>query len=300
MSQHSTDGFTQEEIWRWLASQSSSGLKGRPYLLNRRDKRVGSGCSCLFLLLTRHVSLHSVINDFFFGGHPEVSLPTTPKPRYCGEEHGRKFLQDWWWRLLSLSSSSVEGFATHPRIWLFSAGLIVFVHFIQGRVCRNAHEIPTCWLACWMFCDDGCRQWPDHVNGDHSRRESDAACGAWNCRSAVLISRMVDWASQRNNELVQSVAPSVRNWWNLLCPWKCKLSRSNTCPTESKQTSLRFSGKCPACSPARTHSVLYTVSWSLFFNVLQAREPRNRHSDFIPGPCDKHSFMGLFWQCPRF
>ena len=147
MSQHSTDGFTQEGIWRWLVSQSSSGLKGRPSLLNRGDKRVGSGCSCLFLLLTRHVSLHSAIDDFFFGVHPEMSLPTTPMPRYCGEEHRSKFLQYSWWRTSSLSSSSMEGFSTHPRIWLFSAGLIVFVDFIQERVCRNAHEIPTCWLA---------------------------------------------------------------------------------------------------------------------------------------------------------
>ena len=34
MGQHSTDRSTQEEIWRWVASQSSSGWKGRPSLLN--------------------------------------------------------------------------------------------------------------------------------------------------------------------------------------------------------------------------------------------------------------------------
>ena len=290
MGQHSTDGMTQEEILKMTCKPE---LRMKRKILPPQS-RGWRGLDLDFFLLTRHVSLHSAFDDFVFGGHPEVSLPNTPKSRYCGDEHRRNFLQDLWWRTSSLSSSDVEGFRTHPGIWLFSECLIYFVVFMVWRVCRASCCLVGCF-ATTAFFDDS-----DHVDRDDSRRESKAVCGTWKLSfcSPDLPHGWLDFAKKQR--ICAKCAPSMPHLVELFCAWKSKMWRSNTCPTPSKRSSLRISCKRLACEPALTHSVLLTESGSLFINIIQAREPWNRHSDFIPWSCDKHSFMGLLWQCLRF
>ena len=108
------------------------------------------------------------------------------------------------------------------------------------------------------------------------------------------------WSSDQCTRLRQEASnlhkvwlPVCRIWWIPLCPATCKLLRDNTCPTKSRRISLRFSSKRLVYSSARTYPVLHTMSWSFIVNVLQTRESRNGHSDFIPFSCD-----GTFlWFC---
>ena len=85
--EHVFQDWTKFERWAniWIDTVRNLKMTCKPeHRLKRktlpgqyRNQRVGSGCSRLFLLLTRHVSLHSALDDLVSGGCPEVSLPTT-------------------------------------------------------------------------------------------------------------------------------------------------------------------------------------------------------------------------------
>ena len=209
----------------------------------------------------RHVSLHSALDNLVSGGCPEVSLPTTPKPRYCGEEHRRKLLPVSWWRASSLLGPGVEVFR------LLQGSLISW-----RDVCVVTHtRFPT--------------------YGHDSPQESEAACGAWNCHPAVLMSHTVDWILQWTTNLYKVWHPVCASAEPLVFEdmqaftWQ---HVSNAIETE--QSSFL----------TRTHAFSFVHGVLVLVFQCPPREPWNRHSDFILWPCDKHSFVGLLWQCPWF
>ena len=303
------DGSTFE-IWvnirqmDWHRKKLQEGLRVRAAQNAKEDlpcsiqgmKRVGSGFSWWFLFSGTACVLAFSLRRFFLRWVLlKCSLSAAPKSRSWGEERRRKFPQDSRWRPSSPSNLEVS-FDTSKNL-AFHFGFDCVRQFHGGTwVCRNAHEIPTCGLGGCSATTDR-TIWFQSMSGPRTPRwlPSRLRVSMWVLEfpfcSADLTNSALDLAMQHLICSKCSVRHVASGGWT-----SCVQRPASYHAT--KRVQRHWDGPVFVsvvnvwrASPARTQSVLHTVSCSFFDDVPQTRVPRNRHSDITPRPCDKHSFM---------